>query len=75
MTTPETDTLAWYDVTAIDPVFGVGNLLERIQAPSREAAEKTARDRHGKHILVSLTGGRPRRRRAEARDLGHAGGR
>jgi len=61
----------WYDVTAIDPAFGVGKRIERIRAASREAAEKTARERHGKNVLVSLSGGRPRRRRAEPVDLGH----
>lgn len=75
MTTPETANLPWFDVTAIDPAFGVGKRLERIQAASREAAEKTARERHGKNVLVSLAGGRPRRRRAEPVDLGHAKGR
>lgn len=55
--------LVWFDVVKIDPVFGVTDLaLERIQAADREAAERTAIARHGKHVLVTLTMP-PRRRR------------
>lgn len=62
----------WFDVVACDPVIGVGQHLERINAISRSAAEQVAIARHGKNILVTLAGGKPRRRREAARDLGNS---
>jgi hypothetical protein len=61
-----------FDVHAIDPVFGVGKKLGRVQAADRAAADELARQEYGAAVLVTLAGGRPRRRRAEPKDLGNS---
>jgi hypothetical protein len=72
MATTVTEPHQWWDVIRTDPVFGIGKRIERIQAASYDAALKTAQERNGSRVLVTLatnaTRYEPRRR---AVDLGN----
>lgn len=63
-----------WDVNELSIPFGVGKKLGTVTAETRRAAEIIARQNYGESILVSISGGRPRRRRQLPRDLGSTRG-
>lgn len=71
---PESEKLELWDVNAFDVALGVGKRLGRVAAKTLRCAEAIAHANYGKRVLVSPSGGKPRRRRKLARDLGNTGG-